>query len=55
MSQMNLKKKNLMNLGLNPGQLLLRVPDWVNCCVDLEVFSISNVQLHKNSMFNIGL
>ena len=29
MSQMTLTKKNMMNLGLNQGQLVRTVPDWV--------------------------
>ena len=35
MSQMPLTNKNLTNLGLNPGQLIRKVPDWVDCTVAL--------------------
>ena len=34
MSQMTLMKKNLTNLGLNPGHLVRTVPDWMDCRVD---------------------
>ena len=33
MSQMTLKKKDIINLGLNPGQLILTVPYLVSFCV----------------------
>ena len=33
MIQMNPMKKNLMNLDLNPGQLVRLVPDFTGCCV----------------------
>ena len=31
MSQMNMAKKDLMKLGLNPGQMVSVVPDSVDC------------------------
>ena len=34
MRQINTMKKNPKNLGLNPGQLVRLVPDWVDCRVD---------------------
>ena len=31
--QMSQTKNNLMKLDLNPGRLILLVPDWVGCYV----------------------
>ena len=33
MSQMAVMKKNLTNLGLNPGHMVRLVPNWVDCCM----------------------
>ena len=37
MSQMNMTKKNMTNLGLNPGQLVRRISDWVECVVGIKI------------------
>ena len=41
-------QKNLTNLGLNPGQMVRTVPDWVDFCVDYDFLSVSRFMMMNN-------
>ena len=40
----------MMNLGLNPGQMVHTVPDWVDCRVDQYFIMVSLFMLMSNAM-----
>ena len=40
----------MMNLGLNPGQMVHTVPYWVDCCVDQYFIMVSLFMLMSNAM-----